>query len=394
MRIFLVGAGAASLYFGIIHSLRSKDDEIFIIEKNGKIASKLYATGNGRCNLGNLNINEYSYNDKEFYDKYGKNLPNELLTFLDSIGVKTTVLNDGYLYPYSLSAKTYADYLIKFLKGKNVKFIHEEFISYEHRNDDKIHIKTSKNEYDGDVLIFGCGNSSSPKFGSDGKLFELFKNHGYIVNQILPGLCKIMIKEKIKDLENERLTATVYLKDKNGKEIYKEEGEVLFKKDSLSGICIFNLASMISRLKIKKCDIYVVPKFPRENFFDINKMVELSKENALINPLEGIFSHAVAKYIDKEIYHKIKRGSYIYFTEAEDVINFKFTFDSLEGFNNSQVSIGGISKFNLNNFVESKIEKNVYFIGEVVDIDGLCGGYNLMYDFKSAELASKMIKPL
>ncbi len=378
MKIVIVGAGVSGLIAAI--SLKSKhpSDDVLVIDHNSKISKKTYATGNGKCNLGNKIINKDSYNNA-----FAKKLVNEngiklLKDFYNSIGIMIKDENN-YLYPYSLSASGYVEALTNKAKSLNIDFLlDEEVIDYSNQI-----IITKNKTINYDSLVFATGGKSSSQFGSDGKLFEIFKNHGYKISDLLPGLCPIKTKEKTKDISGIRAKARVTLFSED--DPYIEEGEVLFKDDGLSGIVIFNISSIIERKRKDYNYVIELDLFKDIDEYMLNKtFIKLNESNN--NFFINLFNKKLSEYIlDKaKIKSKNKYTPYELEVLANITKHLQFTYLSNYDFNDSQVSIGGIKLDNLTSRLESKIEKNVYFIGEVVDIDGLCGGYNFMWASLSA----------
>ena len=212
------------------------------------------------------------------------------------------------------------------------------------------------------------------------------KKHNYVITPFRPGLAPIKTKEKTALVNGKRVKCDISLL-KNNKLIYKEHGEVLFKKDGLSGISIFNCSSLINRSSeiadfVISLDLF--PDYDLTNLINLLTKFNKSNTNYLLYSffdkdmslfiLKMIQMNKVSKYNEKEIK-----------SLAFSLKNLKFHYESTYDFKDSQVSIGGISYSNLNiTSLESLLEKNIYFIGEILDSDGLCGGYNLMFAFASA----------
>ena len=391
MKIGILGQGVSGLFLALMLKFENDNLDITIIDKNVTPGRKFLATGNGRCNLANLETNENSYNCVEGASLVKDFNAKSLIEFLNNIGVITRNINN-LVYPFSLSAKNLLDYLVDYAKQKKIRFINNEnFIDYEILNE-KIKITTSKKNFSFDKFIFAAGNGSAPQLGGATSCLSVLEKKGYKIAEGKPGLCPIITVESTKTVENQRVKAKVTLLiDK--KVVYEETGEVQFKKDGLSGISIFNCSSMIARSnKFKKAIIRIdlVPDKTAE---------ELLKEFTLLNVisnksfLNGIFTKEISEYIRK---NSGVKNPYIYSPSelkklAYFVKNIEFTYKESYGFNDSQVTIGGLKLNQVSDNLESKNEKNVYFIGECLDIDGLCGGYNIMYCAASAHKVAKAI---
>ena len=396
MKLGIIGQGAAALFLSLVLVKENKNIEITIFDKNDRIFKKLYATGNGKCNLANFNITDNSYNDKFAQELIKEYDANSLISFLKNFGVLTRTINNDFVYPYSLSARALVDYLIEYLKNNNVHFKnYTSIINYKVKKDKIIVISNVNDEFIFDKVVIDTGGKSSLNLGTDGSFFDVLIKHKYKVSNLYPGLVPIMVKEKIKTLENERIKvlATLIYEEKV---VYKEEGEVIFKKDAISGIAMMNLASIIARSNFENFDnISISLDFAKD--YSLDELVEMfNKFNTGKLPfLYGFFSKNIADYIYRSV--NIVNKTRIFNKHEISEIAFKtkyslFKFKELYPFTSSQVTVGGVllDEINKETF-ESKKEKNVYLLGEVLNLDGLCGGYNISLCYAEAMVAYKAI---
>ncbi|MCR5309462.1 MAG: aminoacetone oxidase family FAD-binding enzyme [Bacilli bacterium] len=360
MKIGIIGGGASGVFAAIRIKELHPNYDVTIFERNDKLLKKIYATGNGRCNFANSNSIEGAYNNdfalpilKDFdylaIDKY-----------FDSIGIKSRKLDNLY-YPYSLSAATVAEKFLKRINVLKIKFVLNAKIDNYTKNKE---ITVNDTKYTFDMLIFACGGKSSSQFGTDGNVYSLLEEHGYKIEKLSPSLCPIKVKENVNKLDGVRAKAKVYLLS-NGKEVYNEVGEVQFRSDALSGIVIFNIAFMINKFNLQANTTSIKIDFVPE----VDKRINKEEYNSYLN--EKLSSYLVKNNID--------------------IHNAIFAFKSFYTFDISHVSSGGVSLDEISTNLESKKEKGIYFIGEVLDIDAKCGGYNLMWAFASAEKVAKSI---
>ena len=384
--IYIIGGSSSSLFLASLITYYKLDYKVTIIEKNKIIGRKLLATGNGRCNLLNKKINEFSFNNQETKNLIKEDIPFEIDFFNNKLGIKLTSI-ENLVYPYSFNAKSFTNFLIKFIKNHNVRILNEtKFIDYKKVYNEKYQIITDKGNYLSDYIIFASGGKSYPSLGSDGSVFNILKKHNYEITPIYPGLTPIRIKENVKEIENERIKCEVSLFTNKNKLIYKENGEIIFKKDGLGGICIMNISSLIVRNKLIDPTI----KINFLNDVSLNEFINIfniNRKNKNNNFLLSFYSERLASYLFKNI-NKLFNND-INLNNIKDVYNklsnYTFSYLSNYDFSFSQVSVGGISykSINIDN-LSSKNEKNIYFIGEILDSDGLCGGYNLMIAFFSS----------
>lgn len=370
MKILICGAGISGIFLSLFLKKRNPNFDISLFDKNEIIGKKLLITGNGKCNIGNKIVNENSYNESFLIDKIKEFIPKEK-ELLESLGIYLRE-NNNYLYPYSLSSRTLNNYLLDLIKIYNIDLhLNEQIIDY-----NKEYLFTDKLKYKYDKLIFSMGGNSYKNTGSNGFIFELLNKHGYKINKLYPGLCPIKVKENLSILENLRFKCLSKLLDENNSLIYEEEGEVIFKKNALSGISIFNISSFISRKEIKH-SIIELDLFPHFEIEDLYNKFENNYNLYGETFLKSILGKNMFMYLSKLGYKNLKE--YLFISK-----NLKFTFDSLYTFNESQVTIGGLSLKEVNGCFESLKESNMYIIGETLDVDGLCGGYNILFAIYSA----------
>lgn len=386
MKIGIIGSGPSGLYLSIFLKIKHQNYDVFVFDKEQKICKKLYATGNGRCNLLNKNLSGKAFNHEKQMDALLKAYPYEMLEkILKSIGVQTTSIDD-YVYPLSMSAPTYTQYLVKLAERVGVKFVCEtKIISYEQKQDQYVLKTENKKEHVVDKVVIACGGFSSPKLGSDGSFFKEIEKHGYKIIEPRPGLTPLILADKdIRDLSGVRHDAKVeaYVE---GKKIFEETGEILYKNDGISGIVIFNAESAIYRLEKPSNIELKVDLFPEYSPKELEDMLihdeSLNSEFYLDSYLVPALQKHVLNRSKKKDAHSL----------ASTLKELRYTVKNHYGFDSSQVTIGGVSLEELTENLESRREKGVFFVGEVVDIDGNCGGYNLTWDLISATLVFKAI---
>lgn len=379
MNVGIIGSGAAGLYLAIFLKKNNPYLEITVFEKEEKLAKKLYATGNGHCNLLNKKLLPNKYNHPEFMKSFLHNFDYETLKKeLSSLGI-ALLENDNYVYPLSFHAGTYVQYLLSLAKSLDVEFKNITKISNYSKGKDGYLI----DEYGHfDKLIIATGGASSPNLGSDGSFFEILKKHGYSIEPLRPGLTPLRVKEKVGVLQGIRHKALVKAFNDN-KQVFAEEGEVLFKKDGISGIVIFNAESAIYRSQIIKNPRVSIDLFPDFSFYALCDVLSRAKQANPENYLSSVLVGPLAKYVLSI------SGNHEIENIANNLKRLSFSIDGPYGFVDSQVTIGGVSLNEITPFLESKKERGLYFAGEVLDVDGDCGGYNLSWALISALMISK-----
>ena len=372
MKILIVGAGASGIVAAINYKRNHPSDEVFVIEHLSEPLKKLLATGNGRCNLANTNIDISRFSHPEFVKNILKEYNYKELC--DSISLKTRVI-DGLVYPYSESAVSVRNAFLKEAEKQKINIkVDEKLIDY--NVEKQIEVITNKKKYQADRLYLATSLLSGNGLGSDGSILKIIEKHNYKIKRPLPGLCPIVAKEDTKILDGMRIKCEAKLYE-NNKLIHTEKGEVLFKKNGLSGIVIFNISSLVARggkNNVKVC-LDLLPDISLES---LKNDCKTRTSDELLN---SYFSPKIAKYLSSRFADKNAL--------IEAIKNLEFTFEDFYDFIYSQVSVGGVDLSMVNDHLESKHEKGVYLLGELLDVDGPCGGYNLTWAFASAIHATK-----
>lgn len=400
MKIIIVGGGCSGVIAAI--KAKNKDNEVIILERNNTLLKKLLLTGNGRCNYFNENysIDNYHSNNIDLVNDFISNDNIAMAKeFFDNLGIVPKIKN-GYYYPYSNQATSIKDILVNEINRLGIKVIYDTYVE-DIEKKDKFFIKTNNEEYTCDKLILATGSFAYPKTGSDGKGYSILEKLGHTIIKPVPALVQLNANSKyLKDWDGVR--SDVYLElFEDGKYLSKEEGEIQFTKYGLSGICIFNLSHFISRglLENKK---YIV----KINFVPFIKTLispwlynysKKNKEKDIYCLLEGFLNKKIIPIILKESNIKSNK-KYDELTKEEKIklINslrhFKVEITSTKGFDSSQVCNGGVSLDEIDiNTMESKVVKDLYIIGELLDINGNCGGYNLTECWISGLLSGRDI---
>ena len=372
MKVLIVGAGASGLVAAISHKRNHPKDAVLVIEHLSEPLKKLLATGNGRCNLGNSNLDLNKYSHPEFVKDILEEYNYE--QFFDSISIKTKLIGE-LAYPVSETAVSVRNALLKECEKLRIKInCNEKLIDY--KVGEPIVVETDKASYEVGRLYLATSLCSGKNLGSDGSIISILKKHNYKLIDPLPGLCPIITKENLKIIDGIRNKSRVYLYQNNQK-IFEEDGEVLFRKNGLSGIVIFNASSIIARNENKPTKIILdlLPSYSQEEI-----------EN--YGDLHG-FDGFLQGFLNPKLTHYLLTR----FGGVKDVMkaikNLEFSFAELAGFDFSQVSVGGVDISEVNSSLESRKEKGVYLLGELLDIDGPCGGYNLTFAFGSGLKATR-----
>lgn len=363
MKIGIIGGGAAGSYLAIRIKELNPSFEVTIIERNDKLMKKIAVTGSGRCNYANLGDLKNKYHNDDFANAIINNLkPQELIANFERYGIHPTRIDD-LVYPITLSAQTVVLMLNKRIEELGiVSCLNEKVLDYSF-NGKNFQVNTDKQVHVFDRLVFTSGGKAYPQLGTDGSLFDVLRQHQYQIETLSPSLSPIKTKENTKKISGQRAKCLVSLLNKE-KQIYQEEGEVLFKDDGISGIVILNMSQKINML------------FDKSNIKIVLDLAPLKK---------GIKPEQYSEYVHPKI------ASYLIDNHL-DINKVVFTFKNFYDYNIAEVSHGGVSIKEVNDSLESNKEKGLYFAGEILDVDGMCGGFNLMFAFASAETIAKALK--
>ena len=387
-KVGIIGGG----YSGVISAIyASKNNEVTILERNNTLLKKLLLTGNGRCNYFNsvMTLDKFHSNNKELIEDIitMENIE-ELDNFFIELGLFPKVKN-GYYYPYSNQASSVKDLLLSKLKELNVNIKTEYLVEKIEKKDNKFIVN---NELEFDKIIISTGGKAYPKTGSDGKGYDLLKSFGHTITKLCPSLVQITSDNKfLKELSGIRSEVNLSLFDKD-KKIKEEQGELQFTDYGISGICTFNLSSYLrDGIDNKYISVNFMP-------LDIKSFtLFMESNNTIFERLEGILNYKLVKVLLK--LSNIKENSYwkdITSKQKEDLINnlfnYKVSITGTKSFDQSQVTAGGVVLSEINTkTMESKLVKDLYVTGEVLDLDGECGGYNLTLCFITGFIAGANI---
>lgn len=391
MNVIIIGAGPSGMMCAI--KVKNENNNVTIIEKNDKAGKKLLLTGSGRCNYANEIINSDCYftENSDLIENIIN--PGEIDLMhrkLESIGIYPDIIN-GYYYPYSHNSASVNNLLIEKCKSKGINFIFNEEVNDIKKNSTGFKIN---NKYECEKLVIACGGKSYAKTGSDGSLYPNLENLGIKFTKMYPCLTQIKT-DSIKELSGVRLNAKVSLFD-NDKLISCETGELQFIDYGVSGICVFNLSGYVkgnSNLTIK---INFLP-FTDDTDEFIEERMKLLENINLINAFESIINYKVLKYIFKKTGIS-ETARYKSLTENEKKLfkeyltSFTLKVYGTNDYDKAQVTMGGVPLTNINiSTMESNNVKNLYLIGEILDLTGKCGGYNLMQCFITGLIAGRNI---
>lgn len=390
--IITVGAGAAGLAAAISAKRNNRDLKIAILEAQSKAGKKILVTGNGRCNLTNTNVSKEFYHGSFDVSKTLNRFSAEkLINFFSTLGLVCDIETNGLVYPHSRQASAVLDVLLMEIKRLKIEIICDCKVELIRKKGEFFNIKTSNGEYTAKKVVMSCGGKAFPTAGGTGLGLDVIKNLGHNIMPLFPALCPIQVKSDfMKSLKGIRAKAEVTLND-GEKAIKNEIGEVQFTDNALSGICVFNLTTLLPKVKSPVISVNLAKDY---SYIELLNLLSDRKKLFANEPIENYFTGLFHKNIgiallksvtDKPMTEICKRLSDKEIKALANLIqNWKFECKQCKDFSKAQVMLGGVNGSEVNNYTfESKIVKNLFICGEALDVCGDCGGFNLHFAFAS-----------
>lgn len=401
MTVIVCGGGAAGLMAA--GTAAQYADNVILIEKNDKVGKKLRITGKGRCNITNAceiedMISMYPVNGKFLYSALYTFSNDSIVSLLESYGVETKVERGGRVFPVSDDARDVVNAMRKYALKPNVKLIKDEVTSLV-VSDGKIKgVKTLKGKYEADKVVLCNGGVSYPQTGSDGSGYKIAKEVGHTIVQPTPSLVPLCTSEKwcrdIMGLSLKNVEVTAFNSD--NKKLYSGFGEMLFTHFGVSGPLILSLSAHIKKelsrgvyikidmkpaLSEKQLDTRILRDFEKQkNKHIINSLDGLLPKKLIpvVIELADIDPHKPVCEITKEERKRL----------LDTLKGLKLNITGFRPIAEAIITSGGIKTSEINSStMESKIVNGLYFAGEIIDVDGYTGGYNLQVAWSTGYLA-------
>ena len=404
--VAVIGGGAA----GCMAACAASEGGVrtLILEANDRIGRKICATGNGRCNLTNLHVDENCYHTgggEDLSAFFARFSVEDNIRFWESRGVYLHDRN-GYVYPRTDQASTIADAFDKILRAAGTEIISGSRVTDVKPEEDsegrvfRIGTKEGRRYFARKVILAG-GGAAGPQYGSDGSLYEIARSLGHTVNKPLPALVPLMSDDKdLKAAAGVRCDAKITLVC-GEKSFRAERGELQITQTGISGIPVFQISSQASRAldegKKVCAQIDFLPDFT-DQMWEAEKERRLSEDR---NCMLGVFflglvnRKVLALLLRKRELQAEKKASKVdedtLISIMQDMRSFKVRVTGTGGFEQAQVTTGGIPLSQTDKDLMSVFCRGLYLSGELLDVDGICGGYNLQWAFTSGWIAGKSV---
>ena len=395
--VAIIGGGASGMIAALTAS-ENKENQILLFEKEDRVGRKILSTGNGRCNLSNSNADpSHYYGDNSAFCSYALDRFSwsDTLGYFASLGLITKSEPDGRIYPNSNQAAGVLDILRFSLERENISLYTSCTVKNAKKKNDHFILTTDQGTFTADKLIIACGGSAAPKLGGCSLGYDLLRSFGHKILPLSPALVQLKTDTTyIKALKGIKSDASVRLLC--GKKLLAETtGEVLFTEYGISGPAIFSISRHLrgyednARLELNL--------LPNHSFDEILNILSLPRKTTCENLLTGLLSkrlgQAVVKYCNIPLSKEIaelngseKRRI------ASALLCFPLSVKGTTGFAHAQVTAGGADTAQFDEkTMQSRIVSGLYACGEVLDIDGDCGGYNLQWAWSSGRLAGRLL---
>lgn len=389
--IAVIGGGASGIVAAIAAARHGAS--VTVLEKEQRIAKKIPATGNGRCNLTNIyaELSRYHGGTQIMPAVMKRFWVNETLDFFSELGLITKTEPDGKVYPYCSRATAVSETLRFELARLGVQIITDFAVSDIRRKNGGFEIiSRSGDKIKASRVILAAGGKASPKLGSDGSGFDIAARLGHTVTPLSPSLVQLKTSKSIvRSVKG--LKAEVRITSERG--AVDEYGELLFNDYSLSGPAVFAASS-----RVTAGDTLIVDLMPDYTAAEVLTLLLRARSayKTLDNYLVGILDKRIGMAVIKEcgIAPFSKLASEVTDAEAQTIAEhikaWRFPVTGTMSWNNAQVTKGGVDTSEVDaETLRSKLVPHLYLCGEILDIDGDCGGFNLQWAWSSGYIAGK-----
>lgn len=406
-KVLVIGGGAAGMFAAIFAARNG--NEVHVLEKNEKLGKKVFITGKGRCNITNASDMDTLFdsvvsNSKFLYSSFYGYTNQDVMNFFEELGLKIKVERGERVFPESDHSSDVIAALSKEMRRLGVEVSLYTEVKKILTNEDGVTgvLLSDGKKIDGDVCIVATGGFSYQTTGSTGDGYRFAKENGHQVTEILPALVPLTVKEtygkELQGLSLRNVEASIY---DGKKELYREFGEMLFTHYGVSGPLMLSASSYLTKILRKKelrLVIDLKPALTMEQLdarvlrdFEENKNKQFKNAIGKLFPaklipvmleLSGIDPEKKVNEISKE-----ERQGFVHLIK-----HFEMTIIGTRDFNEAIITQGGVKTKEINpSTMESKIIPRLYFVGEVLDLDALTGGFNLQIAWSTGYAAGSSI---
>jgi len=386
----IIGGGASGLMSAIL--LAQKGNEVVILEKNAQIAKKITISGNGKCNITNANISPTHFHSQnpafitDVLQSYER-----IKELLESLGIFVVEGKEGRIYPMSQNASCVVDILSYEATRLGVKILTEQEVM-DVQKESHFSVTTQSDTFQAHNLIIASGSPAYPQLGSSDIGLQIAQKFGHTIIPPLPSLVQLTSLQKdVHALAGYKQESIVKLYC-NAVETTQAQGDILFTKYGISGLVILDISRFVSLAlaNYEYCELKIdlMPSWNKKTLQNLFQNA-LTSDKEIKIWLEGFIHKKLASTILKRAAIKTQNTNELNNKHLNTLIyqlkNFSVEIDGTRGFKGAEVAIGGVDTTQINpQTMESKLVKNLYFIGEVLDVDGNRGGYNFHFAWSCA----------
>ncbi len=409
MKVCVIGGGASGMMCATM--IARKGHEVVLYEKNEKLGKKIYITGKGRCNVTNVAVGADFLKNVVGGQKFVMGAvtrfnSNDTMAFFEDVGVKLKIERGGRVFPVSDKSSDIIKGLETAMHWAGVSVKLNTSVDKIVQEDGVIKgVECAGDFVAYDAVVVATGGISYPSTGSTGDGYEFAKELGHTIIEPVPSLCAIVIKgDECGQVEGLSLKNVKLISKANQKVVYESEiGEMLFTSNGISGPIVLSTSSYVNRQDFNNLKIFI--DFKPAISFDgvcarIDRDIVSLGAKQVSSLLEGFIPKSLVKIFAKRLgvnltmkanqLNKENRKNF-----ANLLKNFEILPEKLESFNQAVVTAGGVNLKEVNpKYMKSKLISGLYFVGEVLDIDALTGGYNLQLAFATAVTAASDFKDL
>ena len=365
MRAIIIGGGASGIACAVRIKQNMPGADVTVLEHLESPCKKLFATGNGRCNITNTNADGYEIT-KEFFE---------------SIGLLLRESSEGRIYPYSNQAATVVNVLLSACEKYGVKIVNECNAYKVEKIGGQFNVFTSQGVFCSDVLVIAAGGKAQKKLGSDGSGYALAQMLGHGVTELSPALVQLVSPSKhCRALKGVRTKCNVSI-ETNGELVETAFGELLFTEYGISGIVTMDLSHHVNDARLKDGSERTVAVI---DFVPSLTEDELKEHVKTFGSLEGILPAKLCAILERQSNEDCEKA-------IRYAKNWRIIITGTKGYSFAQITNGGIPCDELDENNESLKTQGLYIIGEITDNQFKCGGYNLNYAFSSGVRAADSI---
>ncbi|MBR1592093.1 MAG: aminoacetone oxidase family FAD-binding enzyme [Ruminococcus sp.] len=397
--IAVIGGGASGLSAAIEAKKSCPSAEVSILEKLPRCGKKIIATGNGKCNLSNISLSPRNYHGSVNAMEIINNAPGYYEFFTENLGVLCVTGSEGReggIYPSSNSSSTVLNALRLKIQEMNISEVCGFDVNSLRQTENGFVVSSADDEIYCRKLIIAAGGCAGTSFGTDGSMLRILKNMGYKISDICPAVAPLKVNPmQLKGLKGVRAKGSISALS-GGKILRTEKGEIQFNENTISGVCVFNLAYLFRDYENLVLRADIMPHMDENQLADY--LFSIRKKRAgypIEEMITGAFVKNLSVYLVKNILGKPLSDKIKSLSDndikllAGGIKNLGFNVTGCSSWQNAQSTYGGIHADCIDNNLESKLHRGVYFCGEILDTVGDCGGFNLQFAWSSGITAGR-----